>query len=333
MRHEKPTMMQVMALVAMLVLGATGCSGGGQGMSDTLRAQQAKDSKALEDLYEGVQGHWEGVVANPAIGLEPFRAEFNLYTYYVSDGTNPDGSARVRPALRGRFRPVDFVSETDLITLSGDFDRNGRLIMTGQIASGASGTTSGGASGASGADVKILSLRGTVLGGKMNIEVTREGGVWGFLEATRTSTDASAPVAGEAAEYRERFLRVYGPFEGTYVGQLKAANGNNYGVQIAVVIIERPLASGGSRPMLMALYRRLDIPVGAGIEWSLDVDYNLQTGDIVMRESSLNPPSTIPGAWVMSISGKLGVVNGKKTMKVTIRNKTSTLGDVVAIRK
>ena len=326
-------MMRFMILIAMFVFGATGCSGGGQSMNDTLRAQQAKDSKALEDLYSGVQGHWEGVVANPAIGLEPFRAEFNLYTYYVSDGTNPDGSPRVRPALRGRFRPMDFVSETDLITLSGDFDRNGRLIMTGQIAAGASSTSAGGASGASGADVKILSLRGTVLGGKMNIEVTREGGVWGYLEATRTSMDASAPVAGEAAEYRERFLRVYGPFEGTYVGNLKAANGNGYGVQIAVVIIERPLASGGSRPTLMALYRRLDIPVGAGIEWSLDVDYNLQTGDIVMRESSLNPPSTIPGAWVMSISGKLGTVNGKKTMSVTIRNKTSTLGDVVATRK
>ncbi len=332
MKNVKPIVMGTLAAFAVVIsaFGSIGCSGGGQSASDALRTQQAKDSKVLEDLYAGVQGHWEGVVSNPGIGLQPFRAEFNLYTYYVSDGTNPDGSPRVRPALRGRFRPMDFVSETDLITLTGDFDRNGRLIMTGQISS--MGST-GGSSGGTSMDVKILSLRGSVIGGQMNIEVTREGGVWGYLEAARTSTDASAPVAGEATEYRDRFLRVYGPYEGTYVGKMKSANGNDYGVQIAVVIVERPLASGGSRPTLMALYRRSDIPVGAGIEWSLDVDYNLQTGDVVMRESSLNPPSTIPGAWVMSISGKLGVVNGKKTMNVTVRNKTSTLGDLVAVRK
>lgn len=324
----------LVAATGALLLGMlTACSGGTNSGED-MRAQQAKDAKALEDLFSGVQGRWEGVVSNPSIGLEPFRAEMILYTYYVQDGANPDGSIRLRPALRGKFRPLDFVTETDLMTLTGYYDRSGSLIMTGQAMSptGAATGSGAGSSGAAAADTLILSIRGTAAGGHVNLEVTRQGGVWGYFDASRVSTDASAPLAGEATEYRERFLRINGPIEGRYFGTLKAIEGNDYKVEIDLVIIEQPLASGGSRPVLLAQYKRLDAPPGT-LEWSLSVDYNSQTGDVIMRESALTGGSSVPGGMILSVSGKMKTVSGKKVLAVDVRNKTARLGSLEAVRR
>lgn len=319
------------AFISLFAMTAgTGCSGG-VGQGEDARAQQAKDSKALEDLYGGVQGRWEGVVSNPTIGLEPFKAEFSLYTYYVQDGANPDGSVRVRPALRGKFRPIDFVTETDVMTLTGDYDRNGQLRMTAEMNRAA--TSAAGSAGAAGssADSLILSLRGLAAGNQMTLEVTRQGGVWGTFQGARVSTDASAPVAGEASEYRSRFFRINGHLEGRYFGKLKASEGADYNAEVDIVIIEQPLASGGSRPALRAQYKRL--PAGE-LEWSLAVDYNSQTGEILMRDSSDTPTiGTMPGGQILSISGRFKTVSGKKVLDLEVRNKTSKVGTLLAERR
>lgn len=328
--------------LAGLVLALTACSGG-VGSGEDVRAQQQKDAKALEDLYSSVQGKWEGVVSNPSIGLQPFKAELKLYVNYVQDGTNPDGSPKLRPALRGRFQPVDFIAETDTTTLVGDYDRNGRIILTGQTAvstgvsgGSSSGSASSGAASGGSVDVQVFSIRGSSSGGRLNLELTRQGGVWGYFEATRVSSDASAPLAGDAAEYRDRFLRIYGPIEGTYLGTMKSVNGNDYQVQISIVIVEQPTGGGGSRPSITAIYKRL--PSGGGeLEWPMQISYNMQTGEIIMRESAGATPgsggSTVPGGMILSVSGYLKTVAGKKTLDVIVRNKSRVLGNLEAVRK
>ncbi len=305
------------AVFVLSVLVFSACSGGSGNSGDDLRAQQARDQKALENVYSGVQGTWSGTVSNPSSGLASFEGELTLFVVYVQQGKNPDGTAILAPILRGKFQPNEFVTESDMIALSGAYDRGGLLTLAGELDPTA-------------VSKKILSVRGTVASGQMTVELTREGGVWGTLTAVRTSTASSAPTAGEQTEYRERFMRIYGGVEGRYQGRMQSVNGNDYGVEIAMVIIERPLDAGGSRPILSAQYRRLDAPAGT-LEWSLVVDYNKQTGEILMRESG-STGSGVPGGMILSVSGSLATNGGTKVLDVTVRNRAAVLGRLQATR-
>jgi hypothetical protein len=298
-----------LALMTSMSMFTTACSPG-SAPGDETRAQQARDAKALEDLYSSVQGTWDGELLSP--GLRPLAARLSVYIVYLQDGANPDGSARLRPTLRARFLPQDVVTETDQLTLAGDYDRGGRLVMT-SLSSGA------------GSDV-MLSLRGQASGEQMQVELARKGGVWGVFRARRTSVDSMAPGAGAQQELRERWLRIHRPMEGAYAGTVRATAGTDFPVEIALVIVERPSSTGVSTPELQAQYRRLDFPSGIG-EWNLKVDYNAQTGEIAMRDSS-SAPSTIPGANVLSITGTWQ----QGLLRVEIRNKNSVVGFVEAKR-
>lgn len=305
----------VVLVFTVLAAGLVGCADGSDSGGDA-RSIQARDAKALEDQYLSVQGKWEGLVSNPASGLKPFQGELTLYVFYVQDGVNPDFSAKLRPTLRGRFQPKDFVAETDGMQLEGDFDRSGRLVMA------ASKSLVGG-------EVKPLALRGVISRGDASIEISRQGGVWGVFKAARTSTDASAPAAGERAELRERFLKVYRQVEGRYFGVLKTRDGNDYNVEIALVVFERP---GMAQPALLAQYKRLDAPPGT-LEWSLDVDYNSQTGEVFMRENAASGGSTVPGGRLLSVAGHFKTIQGVKSLDVVISDRSSVLGTVEAVRK
>ena len=228
---------------------------------------------------------------------------------------------QLRPTLRGRFQPKDFVTETDFVSLAGDYDRSGRLLLTAQSKSGAS--TSG--------DLSMLAVQGVVASGRMQVQITREGGVWGFFSGQRMKTYASAPAAGEVADARDRYLRIFGPFEGRYFGTVSSANGSDYRVEIALALVERPLETGGSRPALIAQDKRLDAPPGS-LEWSLSVDYNTLTGEIVMRDTNSSPSPANPGGGILSLTGKVLDRSGKKVLDLVIKNKTSTLGSVRAVR-
>lgn len=298
-----------------LILGLVACSGGASS-SDDLQAQRARDAKALEDLYSGVQGTWTGTVVNSASGLASFEAELKMYIHYVQDGTAPDGTPTLRPALTASFQPKDFISETDMMILVGTYDRNGRLVLTAQ--------TTG-----SDATKNFLSVRGSIVRGQMDVQVSREGGVWGGFSAVRTSTISMAPTAGELTEYRDRFVRINGPVEGRYYGRMQSTDGNDYDVEVALVIVERPMEGGGSRPVISAQYRRSDM---TNIEWLLTADYNKQTGEILMREVSSTGPG-IPGALILSLAGTLQPVAGTYQLDVTVRNRSAVLGKLKAIRR
>lgn len=301
---------------AVMGVALVGCADGVD-FTDS-RAVQARDAKALEDLYTGVQGTWEGTVSNPATGLKPFHGELKLYVIYVQDGVNADGSPKLRPTLRGRFRPRDFDTETDAMELGGDFDRTGRLLLVAQR------SLVGGAA----AEVRTLVVRGSIESGVATLELTRQGGVWGVLQARRTSSDASAPATGLERELRERALRRYRAIEGSYVGVVKTVDGNDYRVEIVVTVVERP---GVIAPAVRAQYKRLDAPPGT-LEWSMSVFYDSQTREIFMREDQ-STGSTVPGGMLLSITGVVTDVALDRVIDATITGRSGVIGTVSAVRK
>jgi hypothetical protein len=301
---------------AVMGVALVGCADGVD-FTDS-RAVQARDAKALEDLYTGVRGTWEGTVSNPATGLKPFHGELKLYVIYVQDGVNADGSPKLRPTLRGRFQPRDFDTETDAMELGGDFDRTGRLLLVAQR------SLVGGAA----AEVRTLVVRGSIESGVATLELTRQGGVWGVLQARRTSSDASAPATGLERELRERALRRYRAIEGSYVGVVKTVDGNDYRGEIVLTIVER---AGFVHPILRAQYKRLDDRIG-NFEWSMSVSYDSQTREIFMREDQ-STGSRVPDGWLLSITGVVTDVASDRVINATITNRLGVIGTVSAVRK
>jgi hypothetical protein len=307
--------MSKLAIVMTAMVWLAGCAGGG-GMVDDQKAQQRRDSEKLQAQYDSVRGTYEGTISNPATGLRPTPARLSLYIQYVQDGVNTDGTPKVRPTLRGRFRLIDAVSETDMLTLIGDFDGvSGEMTLTT-----ASGTQAAGA--AASGDANMLELRGGAAAGATTLTVTRRGGVWGTFNGTRTSTEASAPAAGEEAEQRERILAVYNKIAGTYTGVVNARGGERYEVEITLIIVER---SGTTLPGLAGQYRRTDFMTGIG-EKILSVEYNSLTGEIFMRDAGGSKPGAPEGGNLFSISGT--VIN--KVMKVELSDRRGKIGAFVA---
>lgn len=322
----KTSALKILTGVLGLVMSSSvlvGCADGAD-FTDA-RAIQARDAKALEDLYSGVQGTWEGTVSNPATGLKAFHGELKLYVIYVQDGVNADGSPKLRPTLRGRFRPRDFDTETDMMELGGDFDRTGRLLLVALKPLMAAGSkdepvVDGG--------VRTLVVRGTIQSGVATLELTRQGGVWGVFEARRTSSDASAPATGLEREIRERALRRYLEIEGTYSGIVKTTDGNDYRIEIVVTVVERP---GLVAPAVRAQYKRLDAPPGT-LEWSMVVSYDSQTREVMMREDQ-SVGSTVPGGMLLSITGYVSDVVSDRVIDATITGRSGVIGTVRAVRK
>lgn len=313
-------------LAVLMLLFVVGC-GVGENLGDDARAQQARDAKALSDLYAAVVGRWTGILKNEMSGLQPTAAELTLYKIFVNDGSNPDGSQRLRPSLRGRFRPVDVVSETDDLTLIGDYDRNGHLVLTSIGAQGGAGGAGGGASGA--ATEVLLSIEGGAIGNALNVQVARRGGIWGTFEAKRVSTDPSAPTAGDTTEQRNRRLRIFKQVEGQYQGILRTGDGADRMVEISLIVNQAMTPDGVLMPTLTGFYRYLDVVPGT-LDWALTVDYNSQTGDIFMRDTG--GVSTAPGGATLSLAGRVFERAGKQVLDVAVRNKSRVVGSVQATR-
>lgn len=315
------TFLVTVALVVVGVLAA--CSNGGN-QGEDLRDQQARDAKALEALYSGVVGKWDGEMSNPGAGLKSMKGQLLVYTMYIADGSNPDGSVRLRPTLRGRFQPSDYITNTDFLVLSGDYNRDGRLVMASGTAS--TGAAAGGVAVPSDA---VLSIAGSAAADKMQVQISRKNGVWGNFIASRVTRVASAPAEGDAAEIRARYVRILGPIEGRYNGVLDATEGTDYVAELSMVLAEVP---GYAAPELVALYRRLEGGVMT-IEWKLAVDYDTQTGEVFMRNTSgVVGGGAGGGASMLSISGVLSDVGGHKVLTGTVRDATSVLGTLTVTR-
>jgi hypothetical protein len=301
-----------------IVFLAAGCAGGGNADNDQ-KAQQVRDAEKLQVQYDQVRGTYVGQMQMS--GDKSYDARLSLYTIYVQDGSNPDGTPKVRPSLRGRFKLLDVVNETDTLTLNGDFDAlNGTLTLTS-------------ATGA-GLDVNLLSLRGAMEISSSHysstrLEIVRRGGSWGTFVGNRVSMDVSSPTAGDAGELRERLLKVYKKIAGRYSGIVKSTSGEKFNAEINLLVVERVTPSGDLMPALAGQFRRLDIIAGIG-ERNLVVDYDQMSNDVSMRENiqtgGVSAPGAPAGAQMFSASGTL--VNG--TMSVTLVDRRGVLGQFVA---
>jgi hypothetical protein len=312
-----------LAFVAPMVLLA--CAGGG-GMAEDQKDLQRRDAEKLSGQYESLRGTYEGTLANAKSGLRPTAGKLSLYIVPVKDdsGVNPDGTPKFRPTLRGRFRLNDAVSETDTLTLIGDYDeRSGALQLT----------TVG--SGGQSAESAMLSIRGSAVGGKVKLELVRRGGTWGYFDGSRTSQDASAPAAGEDTETRQRLLTVYQKVVGRYSGVVDSFDGERYEIELNLFVVERAAPSGQGQgssmmPALQAQYRRTDVTSGIG-EKSLVVEYNSLTGEIYMTadtgKAQTGGGATAPaGSGTFSVTGDL--IN--KVMTVTLSDRRGVFATVRA---
>lgn len=274
------------AILIAASLFASACGVGVDG-SDETAALQRRDAKALEARFQQVRGTYEGELVGA--GLEPLQAKLTLWVLNVTESTNPDGTVRIRPALKGRFQLVGPVSPTDYLTLSGDYNELGQISLTNVSAGGAAG-------GGDQKPVESLSIRGTIVDGKAQLEIVRNQGVWGEFKGVRTTIDASAPPAGEDVEFRERLMRLYAPIEGTYVAVLE---GGVERVKVSITItIGEDVTTG--LPVLIGQYRRLDFPPGVG-ERSLLLSYDSTTGRLSIKGTSGG--GSVPGSNYFSGTG------------------------------
>lgn len=285
--------------------------------SDESAAQQRRDAKALEERFDLVRGTYEGTISNPTSGLQPQRAKLLLYVVSVRESANPDGSVRIRPALYGRFQLVDLVTSTDYVSLTGDYDELGTLSLTSLSATGGSSSASAGTT----TDSVSIAIKGEATDGRADIQVMRNGGLWGQFQGTRTTFDASAPSTSDSADYRDRLLTLYSKIEGNYVGIL---DGTADRPKVAITITTGEDSSGV--PMLMGQFRRLDLPVGVG-EKQLAVSFDSTTSRITFNAIQ-GGGTSIPGSGYMSGSGTW--VND--ALEVSLRDRKGSMGVLRAIR-
>ncbi len=303
-------------LIVSFVLSACGVGVDG---ADDFRAQQARDSKALQSRFDRIRGVYEGELIGESMGEaikdRSLRARLFLYVLPVREGINPDGTTKIRPALYGRLELIDAVSETDTLTLSGDYDEFGYLSMTSLSGSGPSG----------GSDRLALALFGQVFGDRASLDVSRKGGRWGRFEAAKISSDAPAPEGGEDVNYRDRLRKLYEKMEGVYEGILEGGPERNR-VEITLTVGQGPGANGGLAPILNGQFRYSDLPRGVG-ERQLRVEFDSLTGQISM--DAIAGGGSIPGSQFLSLEGTW--VEG--FLRVRIRDSRGALGNLVATRR
>lgn len=301
-----------LALIAVSALVLNAC-GVGIESSDETKAQEVRDAKVQEDRYNRIKGVYEGVISNEQSGLKPMRASLSLYIFSVQEGKHADGTPKVRPELRGRFKLLDTIGETDTLTLSGDYNEMGELKLSTLAASAGTG-----------AAANQLSILGRIDGNQVRINVLNLQGLWGVFEGRMVSSEASAPADGDKEDYRQRLLAIYRQVEGTYSGSViterasqRAPGGTveveRYPVELTLIVQELPGANGALVPSLVGFYHRTENPDGAG-DRSLTVEYHWLTGDIALRNGgggtgSGSGTTTSPGApagyGIFSISGKI----------------------------
>jgi hypothetical protein len=291
-------------------LGLSACSAGFS-KDDDQKSQVRRDNEKLEAQFNLITGTYRGELKTYDTRVKGLEAELSLYILMEEDGVNSDGSKKARPALHGRFQLVDAVTDTDLLTLGGDYDaRTGSLILT------------------SPKGAVQLSLRGSAVSERVQLDITRLDGQWGRYNATRISTQASAAAGGDIIDRRDRLLSVYRKVDGFYDGIVSGPSGTRSPIQIDLMAVEHADASGLMLPQLVAQLRWLHAPDGIG-ERNLLVDYNSVTGVISMRESSSTSSSTTPGAAMFSGSGTL--IDGKLSIRFFERR--GELGQFTAQRR
>ncbi len=307
--------------LASIVVGLTACGGVGS-QEDSSAAQVARDSQKIQARYNIVAGTYNGMITFASTGAgavstksyPSIKATLFIYTVPIVDGKLADGSAKIRPELRARFRLDEIPTPTDITTMVGDYDQSGKVSFASLMT-----------------EVNPIQLAGQMLGGQLRVDVSRQGGVWGTFASDHTSTSAAAPAQGYIQEEYERYRILYHTVEGTYTANVKMPKGKGYGVEIVVSQNDETTSTSAGNVLLPALaahYRRLDVIQGEGIaEYTLRLDYDGLTHVAIMQ--SISPDKAIPGSAQISVRGE--IVN--HVLKAQIFDKFGYVGDFIAVAK
>lgn len=127
------------------------------------KQRELEDRQELISAYSEIAGTYRGLVENRPDGSDPFEIEVKLFLVEEQNGLNEDGEAKFRPALRARYRRLDFpmdgIGERTLIVR---YYRE-----TGELAA----STSAGAAAGSVMDSGYLSVTGTLLIAESSVKV------------------------------------------------------------------------------------------------------------------------------------------------------------------
>lgn len=320
------------------MLGSLAACGVGVEDDNSYTAQNQKDAKALSDLYSTVVGTYTGTFATADKKVSGLAGTLRLYIVKVRQGTNPDGTVHVTPALYGRFQLDNYVTATDYVPMTGNYDKQGNIDLSTESAAGGTSDKAGtGGDQGTGAGIRVvagLEIGGFVGNDTASIDLSRNrNGQWGHFEGTRVSTEVASPSEGEAQELADRLYALYSKMAGSYQGTID--NGATKArVEIVLSIAESTVGGGTTAvPNLIGQFRRLDFPTGVG-ERQLVVSYDSFSGAIQMTGVSTVPTSPgggqpVPGS--QTFSGRGTWLN--QTLTVRLTDKSGDLGELKAARR
>jgi hypothetical protein len=297
-------------------LAIPGC-GIGEGGTDDLAAQQARDFEKLSASYHQIQGVYQGTLATGDPSYPRAPGTLSVYVVETDAGSNPDGSHRTPPVLKARFRLDKAASETDNTILTGDYKKEtGRLVLTSEAAGAPGGGIPSSGSATPGSS---LSLSGLVSGQALTgVEIMHNGGTWGVFEGKRVAGEVISPIGGDETADRNRLYAIFGVAEGRYAGVIRGDQPQ--GVSLKLFVNQ---GSDLARPTVY-LAGRMDfaggVP-GVAIIYLVATQFDALTGQIFLQQ---NPD---PGghfslrgwirnghieAEVRSRDGKLGTLVGQR---------------------
>ena len=272
---------------------ASGC-GLGSGNNDDISAQQTRDFAKLTETYRAVQGLYHGTLSTGDSMFPSTPGTLIIYYVQVDAGSNPDGTRRILPVLKSRFRLDKAVSDTDNVLMSGDYRaQTGILSLTSESQGGSapgSGAPGGGGQGAqapspSGGASGSISMQGVLIGEVLrDLNIVRKGGPWGTFQGVRLTSDISSPVSGDPSGDRARLYAIYGAAEGRYLGYLVGPQGRRESLEIKLNIANGSDIIGQIAYLAGTFHFTAAAPGVANVSLVAD-NFDAFTGDIYLRQS------------------------------------------------
>jgi hypothetical protein len=292
---------------------------------EVVSIEQTRDFGKLEASYLPLKGIYEGKMVFPGTSLAAQPGQLVMYISYSQDGVNPDGTPRLRPSIRARFQMNEVITETDLLTMVGDFNLlDGRLVLTSLGTTAETGGTSGSAS-------IFITGAGSWKSESVSLDLSRRNGLWGRFEAKLTSREVLSSEATYITRERARRTRILQKLAGKYVGIVTppaGSSGDSFCVDLSLSLSE-VITSQGSFPSLIAQYARTRLAASRIGQRSLNVEFDAQSGEVSMRDSGVSVGS-IPGSQIISFYGSASGSGQRSQLRGTLSNNFGPLGSYQA---
>lgn len=230
---------------------------------DTQRAKnrEAIQNEKLSDSYRPVIGTYSGKLTTETGDQE---VEVTFFTLNVVDGTNADGSERLRKVLRANYRRINPVKDSYRFKVT-------YTETTGELAFTNSGTEKLGSD-------DIHTIDTTLKGEEIIGEAKSETRVIGILHLKLTSRSSESGGGTEENDYYQRLRKQLEAIAGLYQGEvLMGSEVKEVTVNLTVVNV---IADGGGRiPRLSGTFA-----------WTEDRSGSASLNLAAVYEPDLNPP-------------------------------------------